>query len=63
MALATPHLIPLCLARLTSLGLVLETLVCVEELFARGEYELRLTIHTLDKPVLVFHALLPWFDS
>ena len=40
MALATQHLIPLSLARLTSLGVVLETLVCVKELFARGEYEL-----------------------
>ena len=38
--LTTHHLVPLCLTGFASLGLVLETFVCVKELFARGENEL-----------------------
>ena len=56
---ATRGLAAFVLAVLAALGLVLETLVGVKDLFAGGEDELTPAIHALHNLVPVFHTRLP----
>ncbi len=57
--LPTHHLAPFRFAILAPLGLILEALVCEEELLPGSENEIRTAVHTLQNPVPVLHRRTP----